>query len=51
VLQEKSTTPWLWIAGGATVLTGGVIAAIVLTRDTQKTTTQETPQREVSITW
>lgn len=50
VLQEKSATPWLWIAGGATILTGGVIAALVLTRN-DESTTPPTPQRNVSITW
>lgn len=51
VLQEKSNNTWMWIAGGAAIATGGVVAAILLSRDQGTTTQEPTPTREVEIIW
>lgn len=50
VLQEKSSNTWLWVAGGAAIATGGVVAAaILLSRD--QNTAESTPTREVVLEW
>lgn len=51
ILQEKRSMPWLWIAGGAVIASGGIAAAILLSRDDQSSAPQATPQREVKISW
>lgn len=51
VLQEKSNNTWMWLAGGAAIATGGVVAAILLSRDEPSTTEEPTPTREVVLEW
>jgi len=51
ILQEKRSTTWLWVAGGAVIATGGIVAAVLLSRNEQSSAQQETPQREVTLSW